>query len=70
MFNRTAKRNSDQGTVLACRSLPLPIFALYGLGAAGVTWMIAAWRDRRQTRRLRGEIWEQNREDGDGDGDK
>ena len=51
---------SDQGTVLACRSLPLPFFALYGLGAAGVTWMVAAWRDKRRGRRLREKI--QNRD--------
>ncbi|HIF13573.1 MAG TPA: hypothetical protein EYQ82_11365 [Dehalococcoidia bacterium] len=67
MSNRTAKRNSDQGTVLACRSLPLPIFALYGMGAASVTWMIAAWRDRRRTRRLREEIRARSREEEDGD---
>ncbi|MCX8250613.1 MAG: hypothetical protein OTJ98_01985 [Dehalococcoidia bacterium] len=67
MSNRTVKRNSDQGTVLACRSLPLPIFALYGMGAVGVTWMIAAWRDRRQTRRLREEIRARSRQEEDGD---
>jgi hypothetical protein len=53
--------------MLACRSLPLPIFALYGMGAAGVTWMIAAWRDRRQTRRLHEQIRSRSREDEDGD---
>ena|GEM_PF-2729312 len=70
MSNRTANRNSDQGTVLACRSLPLPIFALYGMGAAGMTWMIAAWRDRRRTRRLREEIRALSRHDEDEDGNK
>ncbi|MFP6595415.1 MAG: hypothetical protein VB860_10665 [Dehalococcoidia bacterium] len=67
MSKRATKRISDQGTVLACRSLPLPIFAVYGIGAAGVTWLIAAWRDRRQTRRLREEMRARKRDDGDGE---
>ena len=56
MKNTVSKRDSRGETVLACRTLPIPIFALYGLGAAGITWMIAAWRDRRQRERLRNKI--------------
>ena len=61
MSHRTPERASAGGDVLACRTLPLPFVALYGLGAAGVTWMVAAWRDRRQNRRLRREIQSKNR---------
>jgi hypothetical protein len=34
-----------------------------------MTWMIAAWRDRRQTRRLREEMRARRREDEDEDED-
>ncbi|MBT3943675.1 MAG: hypothetical protein HOC77_09250 [Chloroflexi bacterium] len=64
---KNADRKSSSETVLACRTLPLPLFALYGLGAAGITWMIAAWRDRRQRSRLREEI-RVRRSDEDDDG--
>ena len=63
MTPRRADRESRGGTVLACRSVPLPLFALYGMGAAGLTWMVAAWRDRRQTRKLREEIRSRKRGD-------
>jgi hypothetical protein len=68
MSGKTNDRRFEQGTVLACRSLPLPIFALYGLGAGGLTWMLAAWRDRRNSRRLREEIRERNQAENDKDG--
>jgi hypothetical protein len=67
MSGKRNKRRSEQGTVLACRSLPLPFFALYGLAAAGLTWMVAAWRDSRNSLRLREEIRAQNRADNDKD---
>lgn len=63
MNARPADRKPRQETVLACRSVPLPLFALYSVGAMGVTWMAAAWRDRRRNRRLRDEIRSRNRQD-------
>jgi len=48
--------------------LPIPFFALYGLAAGGVTWMVAAWRDRRASQRLREEIRSRNRTDDDDGG--